>query len=432
MSTSRRKLTKSFVDSIPIQSDGKQAIYRDSDLIGFALRVTSIKVYIVERRVNGKTVRVKIDTHGVITPAQARERAQQLLAEMALGINPNDEKREVLQKLDQKNFIHSQQPTLAIAYEVYKENRTLKPRTLEDYDICMGDYFVDWVDVKLIDISRKMIQERHALLTLRSKARANLAMRFLRAIFNLATEEFLDADDNPMVVSNPVKTLSAKKAWNPIKKRKGHIRDEQIADWVVGLLAYEVRGEQSCNQYAYTSQDFILMLVLTGFRREEAEIIKWDAVDLKYGTIMAVDPKNGEDHILPMGSALWQAMRDRSNRNNGSEYVFAASRGESGHISNRTKARLAVSKATGIKFTFHDLRRTFGTIAENLDIGQYTIKRLLNHKINESDVTGGYVQVSMEKLRKAMNMIEDIVLSASARQALALRAEVLSTGVTSK
>jgi hypothetical protein len=40
--------------------------------------------------------------------------------------------------------------------------------------------------------------------------------------------------------------------------------------------------------------------------------------------------------------------------------------------------------------------------------------------------------VSMEKLRKAMNMIEDIVLSASARQALALRAEVLSTGVTSK
>ena len=63
-----------------------------------------------------------------------------------------------------------------------------------------------------------------------------------------------------------------------------------------------------------------------------------------------------------------------------------------------------------MEFTLHDLRRTFSSIAENLDYGQYTIKRLLNHTVS-SDVTEGYVQISDKKLRMAMQEIEDIVFS---------------------
>lgn len=61
--------------------------------------------------------------------------------------------------------------------------------------------------------------------------------------------------------------------------------------------------------------------------------------------------------------------------------------------------------------SFHDLRRTFRSIAENLDYGRYTIKRLLNHKeIGNRDATAaGYVQVTERKLREAMYAIEDIV-----------------------
>jgi len=43
--------------------------------------------------------------------------------------------------------------------------------------------------------------------------------------------------------------------------------------------------------------------------------------------------------------------------------------------------------ATGIKFCCHDLRRTFITITENLDIPHYTLKALLNHS-KGNDVTG--------------------------------------------
>jgi len=82
------------------------------------------------------------------------------------------------------------------------------------------------------------------------------------------------------------------------------------------------------------------------------------------------------------------------------------------HISDRRAAREKVAENSGIEFTFHDLRRTFGTIANSLAIGSYTIKRLINHTTDDdNDVTDGYIQVSFEDLKKAMNMIEDVIIS---------------------
>ena len=68
-----------------------------------------------------------------------------------------------------------------------------------------------------------------------------------------------------------------------------------------------------------------------------------------------------------------------------------------------------VIEETGIPFTVHDLRRTFITIAESLDIPAYALKRLLNHKM-ASDVTAGYIIIDVERLRKPMQMITDHIL----------------------
>ncbi|RYY79912.1 MAG: DUF4102 domain-containing protein [Moraxellaceae bacterium] len=411
----RVKLTKTFVDSVTPEESG-QTIYRDSELIGFALRVTKSKVYIVERRIGDakSSVRVKIGQHGLITPAQAREQATQLLAKMAQGINPNEEKLEVkAAKLAEKQKLLDQ-PTLRDAYTVYKSQRQLKPKTLEDYDQCFDDYLMDWQDLRLMDITRTMIQVKHAQLSERSKARANLAMRFYRAVFNFSVEHYLGEDDQPIInISNPVRTLTSKRQWNKIKRRKGHIRDEQMSDWINAILAYQWRGQHYNDPSAFTNQDFLITLILTGFRREEMESLPWANVDLKYGTLLITDTKNGEDHLLPMGDLLWQIIGERRQRDPAGLWVFPSKKSESGHIENRSKARDDIYRTTGIKFTFHDLRRTFSSIANGqVQAGRYTIKRLLNHTDeNTNDVTGGYVQVSMADLRSAMNQIEDIVIS---------------------
>lgn len=67
------------------------------------------------------------------------------------------------------------------------------------------------------------------------------------------------------------------------------------------------------------------------------------------------------------------------------------------------------TKESGVAFTMHDLRRTFITVAESLDISAYAVKRLVNHKMN-NDVTAGYIVNDVERLRKPMQTITDYFL----------------------
>jgi len=71
-----------------------------------------------------------------------------------------------------------------------------------------------------------------------------------------------------------------------------------------------------------------------------------------------------------------------------------------------------IKEQTGIHFTLHDLRRTFITIAESLDISYYALKSLVNHKIsNGGDVTAGYIIPNPERLRGPVQKIADYILA---------------------
>ena len=70
-----------------------------------------------------------------------------------------------------------------------------------------------------------------------------------------------------------------------------------------------------------------------------------------------------------------------------------------------------VKTASRVEFTLHDLRRTFITAAERLDLGIYAIKRLVNHSLS-GDVTAGYIITDVERLREPMQRITDFLVSA--------------------
>ena len=158
-------------------------------------------------------------------------------------------------------------------------------------------------------------------------------------------------------------------------------------------------------------------MILSGLRREEGETLEWKNVDLKYGTLKITDPKNHEDLLLPIGEMLWHIMRERKKFATDNKYVFPGMKPDR-HIIDKRNVRESITESTGIQFTFHDLRRTFGTIANSLAIGSYTIKKLINHTTSDddNDVTDGYIQVTFEDLRKAMNLIENVVLSDLAKK----------------
>lgn len=120
-----------------------------------------------------------------------------------------------------------------------------------------------------------------------------------------------------------------------------------------------------------------------------------------------VKTKNNESHTLPLSDFLYDLLVARHQKKI-NDYVFPGT-GAAGHIIEPRKQMANVTKASGVHFTVHDLRRTFITIAESLDISAYALKRLMNHKMS-NDVTAGYIITDVERLRKPMQLITDYFL----------------------
>lgn len=389
------RINKTFVDKVElpaVSSSGKstQAFYRDSAIPGFGLRVTSggAKSFIVEKRINGKNKRITIGRYGNLTVEQARKEAMKLTGSVAKGEDPIAEK-----KASQAKSV-----TLDQAFKDYLLTRKdLAPSTIHDYQRSIDGAFSDWKNKALIDISKDMVELKHRTLGKKSHARANNSMRVLRAIINMARNKYEDAKGNPVITFNPVDRISQTRGWYEVKRRQTLIKSHQLADWYDATL----------NLNRDTTRDYLHLLLFTGLRRSEASRMRWEHVDLKDKTLTIPDTKNKETHTLPLSDFLEELLERRS-ENSESPYVFPAE-SERGYLIEPRTAVQKVSEISGVTFTLHDLRRTFITIAESLDIPGYALKRLLNHK-DPNDVTAGYIVSDVNRLRAPMQQITDFIL----------------------
>lgn len=385
------KLTKSAIDRLPAPNDAP-VFYRDAELRGFGVKVfaSGVRTFFLEKKINGRTRRIAIGRYGELTAEQARKEAVKLAGLIATGSDPVADKAR--QRLESR--------TLREVFEDYLEARKdLKPLTIKDMGRALKETFPDWLDKPLAKITAVMIERRHRERGAQSKARANLAMRYLRALFNFAAAKYQDDDGMPLIENNPVKKLSQTRAWYRVDRRQSVIKPHELGAWVNAVLALPNA----------VMRDYYMTVLLTGMRREEALSLTWDTIDLTARTLTVVDPKNHRDHTLPLSDYLTEMLKHRKSVSV-SALVFADAHGR--RISNFRYAQAAVEKAADVSFCIHDLRRTFITIAESLDIPAYALKRLLNHK-NAADVTTGYIVMSVERLRKPMQQITDFILAAA-------------------
>lgn len=222
-------------------------------------------------------------------------------------------------------------------------------------------------------------------------------MRILHALFNFAAGQYEDSQGRSLVPENPVKPLSQTRAWYRIERRQTFIKSHELAPCYQAL-------DQLQNK---TLRNYLLLIMLTGLRRQEAASLKWNQVDLTGKTLTVLDTKNHDPHTLPLSGYLYELLKFRKQQQT-KEYVFPGT-GAAGHIVEPRKQMAKVTQLTDIQFTVHDLRRTFITIAESLDIPAYALKRLLNHRMT-NDVTAGYIVADVERLRKPMQLITDYIL----------------------
>jgi len=226
--------------------------------------------------------------------------------------------------------------------------------------------------------------------TTTGKAAADATMRALRVVWNHA----LDRDET--LRANPVRVLK-KQGWFKPPPRTRSVRPDDLPKFYAAV-------EELPNR---TAADYIKLLLFTGLRRREGAALPWDEVDFatKVIRLPGLRAKSKRKLDLPMSSFVRDLLVARRNIGNDGGWVFGAN-SESGHIEEPKFAFEEIAEATGIRVSPHDLRRTFVTVAESSDISGLALKALVAHAIGD-DVTEGYVQMTVERLREPAQRVCD-------------------------
>lgn len=383
------KLTKYAIDKIPMTESG-QLFYRDTELNGFGIRIgTQSKVFFCEKKINGKSSRVTLGGYPALSIDLARKMAQETIVKMITGIDVNQEKADGRVKT----------VTLGQVYLDFKESRSLKASTLISYDGVMRNGYGDWLKCQVSSITKNMVEERHLKISLESgKASANRSARTLRSILNFAIGKYELSNGNAILPENPFIRISQTKQWHRVIRRTGHLKPDQFP-----ALFIEV-GKIS-NPVVV---DYIRFIIFTGCRRSEASSLMWRDINISNKSFVISDPKNHNPIELPLTTYLLKIiLRMELLRIN--DYVFPSSSSKSGHIEEPKKNIIKIGENINHHFTIHDLRRTYVTIAESLDVSSYAVKALVNHKMSGNDVTAGYIQLSVDRLREPMQRITDFI-----------------------
>jgi integrase len=384
----RFKLTKTEVDKRGPEPGMTQTIYWDTDLPGFGICIgSSSKTYMVQRTIGSRVygtrriVKVKIGRHGVFTADEARRRARELLVQFADGEDPRHN-----QRVDA-----ARQLTLEQAWTQFKQTRSLKPQTEQHYKRAIEYFLRDWLrrplgsitGTDVIEMYTKMVHDPD-----QGRCLATRTMRVFRAVYNFAE----GASEG--LPKNPTTRLTRLKLWRRDGRRTSYIPRDQLPAWYAAVM-------RLTNDSA---RDYLRLILFTGMRRSEAMGLRWDSVDFARRAVTIPLTKNGDPLVLPLSRAVINLLHDRRRRYPDAVYVFPGET-KTGHLQEPKKWVAQVAATSGIAVTLHDLRRTFATIGESVNVGQTTIQRLLNHRPGRDTASNNYIVLGIEPLREHVERI---------------------------
>ena len=323
--------TEESVVAIPFTDKGERVTYRDTKDRYLHLNVSQTnKTFLTIKKAMGRTFYVTLGNHPTLTLKDARKECGKKVAALNDGVNVTKEKQdrkqaEVVRLQEEK--AHS--ATLQESLNEYVNKGKLKPRTIDTYkDLCRL-YLADWLEKPAADITREMVKARHAEIAsgkrerkkllkeivnasgksklkavappdpIRKEAAADNCMRTLRAILNYAFED----DDGGVPYTNPVNILSSrkKKAWFKVDRRRTLIKNSDLPAW------FKAVDELENN----IMRDYLIFILFTGLRRQEAATLTWKQVDFEEGCFTITDTKNKSPHTLPLSDYLHKLLKDR-------------------------------------------------------------------------------------------------------------------------
>ena len=297
----------------------------------------------------------------------------------------------------------------------YLASKSLKDKTVLGYKQVITCYLKEWQSKPLLKLNEDEVTYIHQQVSKRSKAQADLMARVLRAIFNFAKYEYRGTDGIFIFNDNPVKILSHKRQWNNVPRKQTRIRPTELKQYLFAVN--EVRTNPEHDRFTRSVCDAVEFALFTGLRKKEVLNIEWNRVNLKDSYFWIDETKNGDPLELPITDTLRKVlMRCWSERDDAARYVFVSKTAgqpikEPKYVLEKINTPIKLANPEWKSIHWHDLRRTYATLAETIGVGGYTLKRMLNHRVKRTnDVTAGYVVLSADELQEPAKRVEQTIL----------------------
>jgi integrase len=363
-SFSRVLLTQSLADATPHVPTGQKFI-RDSELRGFALRVTKAsKSFVFEKRIQGRMRRVTLGRTGALTASDARQQAIHMAEEISLGTVPG--------RLRKKR-------TFGELADLYLERHVWTKRSARNDRAVLRNHLHALRLRPLGEITVHDIQHLHSELGRTAPYQANRAVALVRKMFNLALDWGLFSGANP----------AATIAFHPEEKRQRYLLPEELP------RVFEALKEEH-NVYARAA---FVTAILTGARRHEILEMKWENLDFRQQVWRVPQVRGGPPHTVPLPTDLSELLQHLPRTEN-NPYVFV-SNGTQGHLVNIKRAWQRIqAKAHIADVRVHDLRRTFGAWLAASGESLSLIGQVLNHR--SSATTARFTSLKLDPIREIL------------------------------
>lgn len=412
--------TKFLLDNISPPSNGKRTYYKDTQVKGLSLaqQASGARSFYLIKKIAGRSEKMFLGKYPDLSIENARKLATIKLGQIALGVNPQDEKRLIGAEM-----------TFGVLFDQYMNRYSKRhKKTWKGDERDMTRFFVHWFKRKISDIKgseiRRLIETIHSD---NGPYQANKILQRLRAIYNKAIEWGWQG-------TNP--TIGIKKY--PEKSRDRFIQPDEMP-WFIKSL------EEETNE---TVRDFLWVLLTLGARKTNTLMMQWEDINWERQEWRIPTTKNGEAVTIPLlgktldilarrrktSTSVWVFSRKQDATEHlinfraqwqrllqkASLYLWSVDRNVShltnpealnarGHydIDRMFKTTQARAKSEKIKLPValmdihvHDLRRTFGSYQALTGASLQIIGKSLGHKSLQA--TQIYARLNLDPVRIAM------------------------------
>ena len=385
----RENFTAGRVAAFKCEAGKNQSIFWDGKAPGLGLRVTpaGVKSYIFETRLNGKTLRVTIGDERTWTVSKAQEEATRLKTMTDNGDDPRQVKAEKMaaaeaKREDAKNaeapamdawriYIDTRQAKWSASHRADHENvskaggeiRTRGRRSGES-GLTQPGALLPLLALPLTQIDADRVRAWLKDEAMTRPTHARLAFGLLRAFLNWCS-------DRPEYRAHVHTDACASRLTRDELPRKA-AKDDCLQREQLPLWFEHVRKLRNPVHSAY-----LQALLLTGARREELAGLQWADVDFQWQSLTIKDKVEGSRTIplTPFVASLLAALPRRN------EWVFSSPAAASGRLMEPRIGHNKALTAAGLPaLSLHGLRRSFGTLAEWVEVPAGVVAQIMGHK----------------------------------------------------